>query len=90
MSIKAENANLIVKEETKVVPVEEVKVGDIIFIKPGEKVPVDSIVIKGNSSLDTSSLTGESKESVVQEGDTILSGSINLNGSLTAKVIRDS
>lgn len=90
VSIKAENANLIVKEETKVVPVEEVKVGDIIFIKPGEKVPVDSIVIKGNSSLDTSSLTGESKESVVQEGDTILSGSINLNGSLTAKVIRDS
>lgn len=86
--IKAENANLVIENEIKIIKSEDLKVGDTILIKPGEKVPADSIIIKGNSTINTSSLTGESKEVYVEEQNTILAGSINIDGSITAKVIR--
>lgn len=73
---------------TKVSP-EDVKVGDIIVVKPGEKIPLDGKVIEGISMLDTSSLTGESLPREVQIGDEILSGCINQNGVLTIEVTKE-
>lgn len=86
--IKSENANLLNKNTIEVVDVKELKLGDRILIKAGEKVPVDSKIIKGESTLDTSSITGESKPQEVSSGMEILSGSINMSGSLECEVIR--
>lgn len=90
VEIKSNTANLInKKEEIELLDVENVKVGDIILIKPGEVVPLDCIVIEGETNIDTSSITGESKSVYVSKGDKILSGTINLNGSIKAKVQKD-
>ncbi len=86
--IKSENANLLNKNTIEVVDVKELKLGDRILIKAGEKIPVDSKIIKGESTLDTSSITGESKPQEVSSGMEILSGSINMSGSLECEVIR--
>lgn len=69
--------------------VENIKVGETILIKPGEMVPLDCKILKGTSSLDMSSITGESRPVFVKEEESILSGSINLNGSLTCLVEKD-
>ena len=83
VEIKAKTANIINESGEEIITdVEEVKIGQKILIKPGEMVPVDCKVIKGTSNLDMSSLTGESIPVVVKENESILSGSINLNGSL--------
>lgn len=89
VEIKAKTANLIKNEKQEVVDVETLKVGDKILIKPGEMVPLDCKIIKGTSSLNTANITGESAEVFVKEGESILSGSINLNGSLTCIVEKD-
>lgn len=90
VEIKAKTANIIdEKENIKTVKVEEVKVGQKIIIKPGEMVPVDCKILKGTANLDMSSLTGESIPASVKENEEILSGSINLNGSLTCIVLKD-
>lgn len=68
---------------------EDVKIGENIVVKPGEKVPLDGIVVEGNSMLDTSALTGESIPREVNIGDNILSGCINKNGLLTIKVEKE-
>ena len=68
-------------QETEVAP-EEVKIGDVIVVKAGEKIPVDGVVIKGEGSLDTSALTGESMPQTVSENSIVLSGSINLSSVL--------
>ena len=65
------------------------KIGDKILVKPGEKVPLDGIIIEGSSTLDTSSLTGESLPREVQPGDNILSGCINQTGLLTVEVTKE-
>ena len=86
MDIKPEYANLKKgNEEIKVNP-EEVKIGDTIIIKNGEKIPLDGIIIKGEASLNTSALTGESALVDVTIGDKVLSGSINENGIIEVKV----
>lgn len=90
VEIKAKTANILdEKENIKIVNVEDVKVGEKILIKPGEIVPLDCKILKGSSSLDTSSITGESIPVTVYENENILSGSINLDGSLTCIVERD-
>ena len=86
MNIKPEYANLKIENDIKQVSPEEVKIGDIILVKEGEKVPLDGIVIKGNADLNTASLTGESKLSQVQEGEKVLSGSIVADGMIEVKV----
>ena len=68
---------------------EDVKIGENIVVKPGEKVPLDGTVVEGNSMLDTSALTGESLPKEVNVGDNILSGCINKNGLLTIKVEKE-
>lgn len=89
VEIKATTANLLKEEKQEIVDVETLKVGDIILIKTGEMVPVDCIILKGISTLNTANITGESIEVFVKEEDNILSGSINLNGSLICKVEKD-
>ncbi len=86
MDIRPDYANIMVDGEIKKVDPYDVAIGDIIIIQPGEKVPLDGIVKEGNAQLDTSALTGESLPREVGIGDTVLSGSINLNGILKVEV----
>lgn len=89
VKMKPESANLLVDGKTEVVKPEVLKLGDIIRILPGEKIPVDSVVVKGETSLDTSSITGESMPVNVSVGDEIISGSINNEGVIEAKVQKE-
>ena len=86
MNIKPEYANLKQGEEWEQVTPDEVKIGDVILVKTGEKIPLDGIVIKGNAQIDNSALTGESKLLEVAENSKVLSGSINTNGLIEVKV----
>ena len=86
MNIKPEYANLKQGEECKQVTPDKVKIGDVILVKTGEKIPLDGIVIKGNAQIDNSALTGESKILEVAENSKVLSGSINTNGLIEVKV----
>lgn len=88
MQIKPDVANLKVGNSIKVVDPEEVEIGDFIIVKPGEKVPLDGIIVDGNSMVDTSALTGESVLRTVNSGDELLSGFINKNSLLTVKVTK--
>ena len=85
MDIRPDYANLCGE---KVSP-REVKVGDIITVNTGEKIPLDGIVTEGHASLDTSALTGESVPRTVSTGDSVISGCINLNGVLKIKVTKE-
>ncbi|MBS5822305.1 MAG: cadmium-translocating P-type ATPase [Clostridium argentinense] len=89
MDIRPDFANLMVDGEIVKVSPEEVSIDDIIVVKPGEKVPLDGVVIEGKSMLDTSALTGESMPRNVEEGNDVLSGFINQNGVLTVKVVKE-
>lgn len=87
MNIRPDYANLkVAGGDTKKVDPDEVKIGDVIIVKPGEKVPLDGIVRSGSSMLDTAALTGESVPRSVREGEEILSGCINQNGLLEVEV----
>lgn len=88
MDIRPDYANLKVGDEIKTVSPEGVKIGDLIVVKPGEKVPLDGIVIEGASMVDTSALTGESVPRDVDEGSDILGGFINQNGVLSVQVTK--
>lgn len=88
MNIKPDFANLKVENEIKKVLPEEVNVNDLILVKPGEKVPLDGIIIEGTSTGDTAALTGESLPREFGVGDEILSGTVNNNGLLTIKVTK--
>ena len=89
MDIKPKIANLKIDSQIKKVNPEELKIGDIIIVKPGEKVPVDGIIIKGESSINTSTLTGEHIPKKVAINDEILAGSINENGVIELKVTKE-
>lgn len=89
MDIKPEYANVIRNNKSEKVEPDEVQIDEIIEIKPGERVPLDAIIIKGETTLDTSALTGESLPVEVREGATILSGCINLNALILAKVTKE-
>ena len=86
MNIKPEYANLKINEEIKKVNPEEVKIGDIIMVKTGEKIPLDGVVISGDAQVDNSALTGESKLVNVTKNSKVLLGSINVNGLIEVKV----
>ena len=87
--IRADYANVKKDNTIEKVDSKNVKKGDIIVIKPGEKIPLDGKIIEGISTIDTSALTGESIPRGVETGDTVLSGCINLNGVLTVKVEKE-
>lgn len=84
MDIRPDYANL----NGKKVSPSEVKIGDIITVKTGEKIPLDGVVVSGKASLDTSALTGEALPRSVETGDEVISGCINLNGVLEVKVTK--
>ncbi|AEX85014.1 heavy metal-translocating P-type ATPase, Cd/Co/Hg/Pb/Zn-transporting [Marinitoga piezophila KA3] len=89
LDIRPDYANLLKNgKEIKVSP-EEVKKGDLIIVKPGEKIPLDGFIVKGNSMVDTSALTGESVPRTIKENDEVMSGFINLNGVITIKVDKE-
>lgn len=89
MDIRPDYANKLSGEKEEKVDPDDIKIGDIILIKPGEKVPLDGIIIEGNSMLDTKALTGESVPRNVDIGNEILSGCINQNGLLKVKVTKE-
>lgn len=89
MDIRPDYANLKVGSDIKTVAPEEVRIGELIVVKPGEKVPLDGKVVEGFSMVDTSALTGESVPREVAINDSVLGGFINKNGLLTIEVIRE-
>lgn len=89
MDIRPDYANVVKGKDTVKVNPSEVKIGDIILVKSGEKIPLDGIVESGDSALNTSALTGESKLRKVDIGDEVLSGSINISGILKIKVTKE-
>ena len=88
MDIRPDTANVERDGEIFKVAPDMVKVGEIIVIRPGEKVPMDGVVIEGTSSLDTVALTGESVPLSINKGDEILSGCVNLNGLLKVRTTK--
>ncbi|TCL55466.1 Cd2+/Zn2+-exporting ATPase [Kineothrix alysoides] len=86
MDIRPDYANVLRGGEAEEVSPEEVAIGETILIKPGERIPLDGVVIKGSSSLDTMALTGESVPRDVAEGEEVISGCVNLSGVLEVKV----
>lgn len=92
MGLQAKTATVLRKEQEIEIPIEEVQVGDIVYVKPGEKVPVDGVIIEGRSALDESMLTGESVPVDKTVGDPVIGATINKNGFLkieATKVGRD-
>ena len=89
MDIRPDYANLEQDGEVEKVDPDEVEVGSIIVIRPGEKVPIDGIVVEGTSSLNTSALTGESLPRDVKPGDEIISGSVNMSGLLRVETTKE-
>ena len=93
MDIRPDSATVLRNGEEITVAPEEVEKGEIIIVKAGEKVPLDGIVLEGNTSVNTAALTGESLPRDIVKGDRVVSGSVNLNGVITVKtesVYRDS
>lgn len=89
MNIRPDHANLVVGNTIQEVSPEEVSLGDIIMVKAGERVPLDGTVIKGETSMDTSALTGESMPRDIKVGDTVLSGFINKNKMISIRVDKE-
>lgn len=89
MDIRPDYANLEKDGEIVESDPEEVSIGDIIVVKPGEKIPLDGVIIEGNTSVDTSALTGESVPRSLTEGDDVISGCINLSGVVRVRVTKE-
>lgn len=89
MDIRPDYANKEVDGAIEKVDPDEVAIGDVIIVNPGEKVPLDGIILEGNSSVDTKALTGESVPRSVKEGEEIISGCINLNGVLKIQTTKE-
>ena len=89
MDIRPDYANVEKEGKLEQVDPEEVAVGSIITVQPGEKVPLDGVIVSGNASLNTSALTGESLPRDVKEGDEIISGCINMNGVLKVRTTKE-
>lgn len=86
MDIRPDYANVLRDGDVKTVSPEEVEIGEIIEIKPGEKIPLDAVVTKGETTVNTAALTGESVPVTCRVGDAVISGSVNQNGRIEARV----
>ncbi len=89
LAIRPDYANLKENDNLQIVAPKDVHPGQIIIVKPGEKIPLDGIILEGNSFVDTSALTGESVPRAVNKNDTVLSGMINKSGLLTIEVTKE-
>ena len=88
LELKPDYANLLINNKEKKVSPEELKINDVILIKPGEKIPVDGIIIEGSTTLNTSSITGESLPKDVNINDEVISGTINISNVIKVRVIK--
>ena len=88
LEVRPDYANIQIEGELKKVRPETVNIGDIIVVKPGEKIPLDGEIIDGNSQVDTSALTGESVPRIVKPGEIVLAGTINKMGVLSIRVTK--
>lgn len=88
MKLRPKEALVRIKSETKILPIEDIIINDIVIMRPGERVPLDGVIIEGHSSLDESSLTGESFPVTKKFGDKVFAGTINQSGGLEIKVTR--
>ena len=86
VDLRPEVVNLITGDDIQVIPSEEAQIGDILLVRPGDRIPLDGIVIEGNSRIDTSPITGEPVPVTVNEGDEITSGCVNTSGQLKIRV----
>ena len=86
--ISPETATVITGGEEKTVPIDKMAVGDIILIKPDERIPVDATILSGGSAVDESAMTGEPLPIEKQVGDTILAGTLSHNGVIRAKAFK--
>lgn len=89
MDIRPDSANLERNGEIVSVDPEEVSIGDIVVIRPGEKIPLDGVIVDGSTSVDTSALTGEAVPKTLHEGDDVISGCININGVVRVRVTKE-
>ena len=89
MDIRPDYANIVNDGKLEKVDPDEVEVGSVIVVQPGEKVPIDGVIVEGNSSLNTSALTGESLPRSAKAGDEIISGCINMTGVLKIKTTKE-
>ena len=85
MDLSPKMARVIRGKKEMEIPVSEVEMGDLIVVRPGERIPVDGIITEGQTSLDESMITGESIPAEKKKGDTVIGGTVNLNGSITFK-----
>lgn len=88
MDIRPDYANKIIGDKVSVLSAESIMTGDLILVKPGERVPLDGVVVKGSSFVDARALTGESVPVQVLEGDEVLAGTVNQNAMLHVRVTR--
>ena len=89
MDIRPDYANIEIDGKLEQIDPDEVEIGSVIVVQPGEKVPIDGVVMEGSSTLNTSALTGESLPRDAQEGDEIISGCINMTGVLKIKTTKE-
>jgi len=89
MNIKPDYANLVIGDAVEKVHPSQVAIGDVIMVKPGEKVPLDGVVVRGQSTVDTSALTGEPIPRQVDEGDQVLAGFVNQSGLIYVEATKD-
>ena len=89
MDIRPDYANVLRDEKEEKIDPDEVKIGEIIVVKPGEKIPLDGVIIEGTTMLDTKALTGESVPVEVKKDDEVLSGSINESGKILVRVSKE-
>lgn len=89
MDIRPDYANKITDGEIITLPPQEIKLNDIIIVKPGEKIPLDGEIVEGNANIDTSSLTGESLPQKVEIGQNVYSGCINIDGTIKLRVTKN-
>ena len=87
MQLAPDQATLIVDGGQKTIPVDDIEVGDTLLVKPGERIPIDALVIEGQSSVDESMLTGESIPVTKHQGDPVTGGTLNKNGVLTVRTV---
>ncbi len=86
VDLRPETVNLLSGEEVKVIAAAEAKVGDLLLVRPGDRIPLDSVIVEGESRLDTSAITGEPVPVTVHPGDQVTSGYMNTSGQLTIRV----
>lgn len=86
IDLRPEIVNLIVEDEIQTIPAQEARIGDLLLIRPGDRIPLDGIITEGNSRLDTSAITGEAVPVTVKAGDSIFSGCVNTSGQLKIRV----